>query len=133
MDSIILDMGYDVNSISKQTWKMVGKPKLIWSPFQLRLANQHKIVPIGRLIGVNDNIDGVHNIVYFEVIEIVDGSKPYPYFLGLDWDFDNETIIDLRKRQMIFEVADLTVTTPLYPMEGRRYVEPTRGNELDTI
>jgi hypothetical protein len=57
----------------------------------------------------------------------VDGSKPYPTLLGLDWDFDNQTIIDLEKRKMIFEVEDSKVTMPLDPTEGRRYVEPTRG------
>jgi hypothetical protein len=67
----------------------MGKPKLIWSPIQLRLANQHRIVPIGILKGMNVNIYGVCNTTYFEVIKIVDGSKPYPNFLGLDWDFDN--------------------------------------------
>jgi hypothetical protein len=65
------------------------KPKLIWSHVQLMLANQHKIVLIGRLLGVNVNIDGVHSIIDFQVIEIVDGSNPYPKLLGLDWVFDN--------------------------------------------
>jgi hypothetical protein len=44
------------------------------------------------------NIDGVHNIAYFEVIEIVDGRKPYPLLLEIDWDFNNQSIIDLKKR-----------------------------------
>jgi hypothetical protein len=83
MDNIILDMGSDVNVILKKTWEMMGKPKLIWSPIQLRLANQHQIVPIGRLTGVNVNIDGVHKIADFEVIEIVDGRKPYRICLDL--------------------------------------------------
>jgi hypothetical protein len=69
----------------------------------------------------------VCNTTYFEVIEIVDGSKHYPCFLGLDWDFDNQKIIDLKKRQMIFELTDLRVIAPLDPIEGRRYVEPARG------
>jgi hypothetical protein len=93
----------------------MGKPKFIYSPIQLRIENKHNIVPIGRLIGVNVNIDGVRSIAYFEVIEIVDGSKPYLYFLGLNWDFYNQTIIDLKKRQMIFEVAELRVIAPLDP------------------
>jgi hypothetical protein len=59
MDNIILDMGFVVNVILKKTWKMMGKPNLIWSPIHLRLANQRKIVPIGRLTSVNVNIDGV--------------------------------------------------------------------------
>jgi hypothetical protein len=58
------------------------------------------------------------------------GSKPYPMLLGLAWDFDNQTIIDLKKRQMIFEVGDLRVTAPLDPTKGRLYVELERGKEL---
>jgi hypothetical protein len=34
---------------------------------------------------------------------------------------------------MIFEVVDLRVTPPLDPTEGRRYVEPTRGKELNNL
>jgi hypothetical protein len=30
MDNIILDMGSDMNVISKNTWEMMVKPKLIW-------------------------------------------------------------------------------------------------------
>jgi hypothetical protein len=74
---------------------MMGKLKLIWSPIQLRLVNQHKIVPIGRLTGVDVNIDGVCSISNFEVIKIIDDSNPYPTFLGLYWDLDNKKIIDL--------------------------------------
>jgi hypothetical protein len=133
MDNIILDLGSDVNVIPRQTWEMMGQPKLIWSPIQLRLANQHKIIPIGRLTGVSVSIDGVHNMADFEVIEIVDGSTPYPTLLGLDWAFENQTIIDLKKRQMIFEVENLKVTVSLDPTEGRRYVEPVKGKELDNL
>jgi hypothetical protein len=57
-------------------------------------------------------------MTYFEVIEILDGIKHYPTFLGLDWDFDNHTIIDLKKRKMIFEVANLRFIVPLDPTEG---------------
>jgi hypothetical protein len=40
--------GTDVNVLPKQTWEMMGKPKLVWSLVQLRLMNQHKIVSIGQ-------------------------------------------------------------------------------------
>jgi hypothetical protein len=53
------------------------------------LENQHKVLPIGRLKGVTVDLDGVHTMEYFEVIEIVDGTTPYPTLLGLDWAFDN--------------------------------------------
>jgi len=85
MDNIILNLGSDVNVLSKQTWETMGKLKLIWSPIQLRLANHHKIVLIGRLLGVNVNIDGMHNILDLESIKIVYGSNPYAVLLILEW------------------------------------------------
>jgi hypothetical protein len=106
---------------------MMGQSKLIWSSIQLRLAKQHRIVPIGRLIWVSVIINGVHNVPDFEVIEIVNGSTPYPTLLGIYWAFENETIIDLKKRQMIFQVEELKFVASLDPTEGRRYVELVKG------
>ena len=40
MTDIILDLGLEVNVLTKQTWEKMGKPTLEWSPIQLRLANQ---------------------------------------------------------------------------------------------
>jgi hypothetical protein len=60
----------------------MGEPTLGYSPIQLKLKNQHRVLPIGRLKGVTVDLD-------FEVIEIIDGTTPYPTLLGLDWAFDN--------------------------------------------
>jgi hypothetical protein len=62
---------------------------MIWSPIYLRLANQQNIVLVGRLRGLSVDIDGVHNIIDFEVIKIVDGSTSYPTLLGIDLEFNN--------------------------------------------
>jgi hypothetical protein len=59
MDNVILELISDVNVLPRQTWEMMGKPKLFWSIFHLRLENQHKIILIERLVGVSINIDGV--------------------------------------------------------------------------
>ena len=40
MDEVILDLGSDVNVLTKQTWEQMGSPKLTRSPIHLRLANQ---------------------------------------------------------------------------------------------
>jgi hypothetical protein len=53
--------------------------------------------------------------------------------MGLEWDFDNQVIINLKRREMIFEVEDLKVMTPLDPSEGKRYIEPIRGNDIDNL
>jgi hypothetical protein len=49
------------------------------------------------------DLDDVHTMEYFEVIDIIDNTKPYPTLLGLDWEFDNQAIIKLNTRKMIFE------------------------------
>jgi hypothetical protein len=84
VDNVILYLGSDVNVLPKKTWEMMVKPKLIWSPIQLILANQHKIVLIGQLRGVIMNIDGVHSVADYEIIDIVDDSQPYPTLMVLE-------------------------------------------------
>jgi hypothetical protein len=64
---------------------------------------------------------------------IVDEIQPYPSMIGLEWDFDNQAIINLKRREMIFEVGYLKVTTPLDPLEGKRYIEPTRWNDIGNL
>jgi hypothetical protein len=36
---------------------------------------------------------------YFEVIEIMDDSNPYLFVLGIDWEFDNNDVLNMKKRQ----------------------------------
>jgi hypothetical protein len=133
VDNVILDLGSDVNVLPKQSWEMMGEPELVWSPIHLMLANQHEIVPIGRLKGVLMNIDGVHIMANFDFIEIVDESQPYPSLMGLEWDFNNHAIIELKMREMIFEFGNLKVTAPLDPSEGKRYIELARGNDIEKL
>ena len=85
MTDVILDLGSEVNVLTKQTWEKMGKPTLEWSPIQLRLANQQNIVPLGRFPSVPVDIDGVSTLVDFEVIEIFDDRNPYPTLLGIEW------------------------------------------------
>ena len=40
------------------------------------------------------DLDGVCTMADFEVMGIVDGTIPYPTLLGLDWEFDNQVIIN---------------------------------------
>jgi hypothetical protein len=124
MDGVMLDLGFDVNILPKKSWEVMGKPKLVWSPIQLRLENQYKIYPIGRLEQVEVNIEGVKTKDDFEVIEIMDDSDPYPALLGIDWAFDNNAVLNLKKRQMSFETDTLRMVTPLDPYEGDIYNEP---------
>ena len=61
------------------------------------------------------DIDGVKTKADFEVIEIIDGTTPYPTLLGMDWEIDNQAIINLKTRKMTFESGDYGVIAPLDP------------------
>jgi hypothetical protein len=96
MGDIILDLGFEVNVLPKKTWQCMGEPIIGYSPVQLKLENQHRVLPIGRLKGVTVDLDGVCNKEDFEVIEIVDNTTQYISFLVLDWAFDNHAITNLK-------------------------------------
>jgi len=78
MDQLILDLGSDANVFPKHTWECMGSPTLQWSPIQLRMVNQHKIIPLGGLERITMDIEGVSVLADFEVIEIVDIAIPTP-------------------------------------------------------
>jgi hypothetical protein len=80
------------------------------------------VIPIGILKGIPMDLDGVCTMEYFEVIDIVDNTAHYPTLLGLDCAFENQAIINLKTRKMIFELGEYRVITPLDPSEGGRYV-----------
>jgi hypothetical protein len=65
---------------------------------------------------------------FFEVIDIVDNTTPYPTLLGLDWAFENQAIINLKAHKMIFESRYYRFIAPLDPSKGERYIEPLTTN-----
>jgi hypothetical protein len=125
MGDIVLDLGSELNVLPKKKWKFMGDPTLGYSPVQLKISNQHIVIPIGRIKGVTIDLDGVRTKVDFEVIEIVDGTTPYPTLLNLDCVFENQVIIKLNMRNMTFESGEYIFIAPLDPLEGERFVEPT--------
>ena len=116
MDEVVLDLGSEVNVLTKQTWEQMGSPQLALSPIHLRLANQQRVSPLGRLSQVPVNINGVHSSADFEVIEIIGDTKPYPALLGIDWAISNMAIINLKRRQMTFEDGQIRVIALLDPL-----------------
>jgi hypothetical protein len=46
---------------------------------------------------VEVNIEGVKTRENFEVIEIMDDSDPYLSLLGIDWEFDNNAVLNMKK------------------------------------
>jgi len=63
---------------------------------------------MGRLQGINVDIEEVSTLDDFEVIEIVDDNNPYPIVLGIDWAIDMNMVINMKKCKMIFEKSHYT-------------------------
>jgi hypothetical protein len=103
-----------------------GKIEVDLLPCQVKMANQQVVSPFGRLEHIPVDIDEVRMFAYFEVIEIVHYSYPYPVLLGIDWAFNNSTVVDSNKIRMKFERDGLRVIEPLYPDEGQRYTKSIR-------
>ena len=97
MDYIILDQGSNANILTRQTWESMGNMRLVWSPVQLRLVNQSKVLPIGRLTQAPVEIEGLVTYANFEVIDIVNDTNLYPSLLWIDWDINNQTIINFNE------------------------------------
>jgi hypothetical protein len=72
---------------------------------------------------VEVNIEGVKTKAKFEVIEFMDESNPYSTLLHIDWAFENNAMLNLKKRQMSFETDTLCVVVPLDSYEGDWYNE----------
>jgi len=85
--------------------------------------------PFGILENIPMDIDRVRTFADFEVIEIVDDSCPYPTLLGIDWDFNNLTDVNLKNIRMTSEGDGLRFIAPLNPDEGCTYTKPIREED----
>ena len=95
----------------------------------MRLANQEKVLPIGRLSQVPVDIEGLCTFSNFEVINIADDTNPFPTILGIYWAIDNQTIINFKKRILSFEDDEMRVVSLIDLLEGKRYIEPVYNEE----
>jgi hypothetical protein len=82
------------------------------------------VIPIGKLKNITLDLDGVCTTTNFEVMDMVDESIPFPTLLGIDWAFENQTIINLKTRKMIFEAGNFSLVAPSDPIYCQQYVEP---------
>ena len=84
MDYIILHSGSNVNILTWKNRESMGKLRLVWSPVQLCLTNQLKVLHIGQLTQVLVEVEGLWTYADFEFIDIVDYTNPYPALMGID-------------------------------------------------
>jgi hypothetical protein len=66
------------------------------------MANQYCIYLVGRLQNVEVYLAGAKKMEYFEVTKIMGEKDPYPSLLGIDWAYENFTVIYLEKEITTF-------------------------------
>jgi len=66
---------------------------------------------------VEVDIAKVKTYAEFKVINIMGDKDPYPTLLGIEWDFENYNIIDLKKEFMTFEVEGVRLIQPIDPYQ----------------
>ena len=92
---------------------------------------------MGHLSSIPIDLDIVHNLANFEVIKIIDDSTPYPTLLGIDWAFENQVIINLKKKTMSFEGNGIRVIGPSNLALGPGYTKLVTAEEevhnIDTV
>ena len=83
LSNTIVDRDSDVNVLSEDTWKAIGKPTL-WPPtFQLVGVDQHGIKSIGMLMGQKVIVGTQPFLLDFVVITLE--KKGYDALLGRGW------------------------------------------------
>ena len=107
----------------------MGIRALQWSLIQLRMVNSQKIIPKGRLQGINVDIEGAIALANLKVIEIVDDNNPYPTLPGIYWTTNMNGSININMCKMISERKSLCVVVPLDPTEGSHYIELVHDDE----
>ena len=78
-------------------------------------------------------VEGLRKYVDFKVIDIFNNRNSFPALLGIDWEINNQTIINFKKRFLSFEDSEIRVVVLIDPLEGQRYVETihSEGKEND--
>ena len=83
--------------MTKQTWQLMGKLTLGWSPVQLHLENQAKVQHIGHISKLVFGIEVMKMHADFDVIEVVEDGGSYPALLEIGWDNDSMVVINFKK------------------------------------
>jgi len=92
----MLDHNSHVNILPRKTWEALGKPRIVFSPIQLRMEKQYFTFPLRILKDIEVDIPSAKTYAYFEVIYIMGDKDPYLTLLGIEWEFENYVVIDLK-------------------------------------
>lgn len=58
-------------------------------------------------------------------------SYPYPYLLGIDWEFNNNVVLNISQWHVSFDIDTFLIIAPLYPNEPMN--EDVQSSTIENI
>jgi hypothetical protein len=80
-----LDEEIQINIMTEDTWKILGKPTVVPSLGRIGLFKGKMITLCGRITNVPIIVHGTSTEEEFEVIKFVGDNAPFPLLLGKTW------------------------------------------------
>ena len=99
--NVPVDGGSGVNLMLESTAADLGYSTFEPTNQTLRMADQSRVVPVGKLSGIPTRISGFTFNLNYLVIRVEDG-KPFPLLLGRPWLYLAEVRVNWAKRAFLF-------------------------------
>lgn len=85
IDDVLLDGGSKVNIIIEKSKARLGLPKPKLAPYNLQMANQTTIKPIGLIKDLRMYVYGIPYIATFIILQNITIDSNYSVLLGRSW------------------------------------------------
>ena len=116
-NDVLLDGGSGVNILSETEFLILKKVSLEPAPFQVRMADQRRVQPIGMLRSQTRKIHGIQFLVNFVVLQMDEEAKSYSMLLGRPRFKTAKLKQDWEKQEVIMKKSKKIVKIPMVSKE----------------
>ena len=110
---VLLDGGSGVNILAETEFSKMTNVKLEPAPFQVRMADQRRVQPIGMLRGQTLKVHGMSFQTNFVVLKMQDAGNAYSMLLGRPWFKSAKLKQDWENNEVILKKGGKTVRIPM--------------------
>lgn len=110
---MLLDGGSGVNILSESELQLMKNVKLEPAPFQMRMADQSRVQPMGMLRQQVVTVHGLQFQVNFVVLRMKDAGSAYKMLLGRPWFKTAKLKQDWEKNEVILKKGKKTIRLPM--------------------
>ena len=111
----LIDLGADINIMSRQTMEQLKLPNLLFTPTLLQLADRSIIKPDGVLEDISVSLDSWEYPVDFMILTPKSNLGGHPLILGRPWLATADDFINCRSGDMYISDGSSTKKFNLYP------------------